>query len=163
MPAPPTKRDLRDRLRGVRRTIAAEPVERATRSDRIWAQVVTLLPVGTGRIMMFESLPAEPDTARWIDWCRERNIEVFVPRVDGRDLHVEPGDLDPARLDVVIVPGLGFTPDGRRLGQGGGHYDRFLGRLPPDTRTIGVGFAEQLLDDLPTEPHDHRVHHVITA
>ena len=37
-----------------------------------------------------------------------------------------PGDVDPATLDVVVVPGLAFTADGRRLGQGGGHFDRFL-------------------------------------
>ena len=70
--------------------------------------------------------------------------------------------IDPAAIDIVIVPGLAFTRDGRRLGQGGGFYDRFLAQLPADCTTIGVGFAEQLLDDLPVEPHDRilsRGHH----
>ena len=62
--------------------------------------------------------------------------------------------MDPRALDVVVVPGLAFTPDGRRLGQGGGHYDRFLPRLRPDCVTIGACFAEQVVADLPTEPHD---------
>ena len=73
-----------------------------------------------------------------------------------------PDDVDPAELDVVVVPGLAFTPDGRRLGQGGGHYDRFLTRLRPDCVTIGACFVELLLEDLPTEPHDTTVDHVAT-
>ena len=75
---------------------------------------------------------------------------------------MQPGDVDPASLDVVVVPGLAFTADGRRLGQGGGHYDRFLPRLRPACVTIGAAFAEQLVDDLPTEPHDIRLTLVVT-
>ena len=77
-----------------------------------------------------------------------------------RELRVVPGDLDPRELDVVVVPGLAFTADGRRLGQGGGHYDRFLPRLRPDCITIGTCFAEQLVADLPTTDDDVRVDHV---
>jgi 5-formyltetrahydrofolate cyclo-ligase len=87
---------------------------------------------------------------------------VFLPEVDGPDLRLRPGDADPATLDVAVVPGLGFALDGRRLGQGGGHFDRFLPRLRPACLTIGVCFAEQLLEDLPTERHDVRVHAVVT-
>ena len=163
MPVRSSKRELRERLRAVRGAIAADPAERAVRSRRIWAGVAALVGDGSTRIMMFESLPSEPDTPTGIDECRQRDIEVFVPVVDGADLRVEPGAINPARLDVVIVPGLGFTRDGRRLGHGGGHYDRFLVRLSPHARTIGVCFAEQLLDDLPTEPHDIRVHHVVSG
>ena len=54
---------------------------------------------------------------------------------------------------VVFVPGLAFTADGRRLGQGGGFYDRLLAERP-DLCAIGVGFGVQLLDDLPCEAHD---------
>ena len=60
------------------------------------------------------------------------------------------------------MPGLAFTADGRRLGQGGGHFDRFLPRLRPDCLRIGVAFREQLVDDLPTSPHDIAVDVVIT-
>ena len=86
----------------------------------------------------------------------------MAPEVDGPDLRVQPGDVDPASLDVVVVPGLAFTADGRRLGQGGGHYDRFLPRLRPECRTVGAAFAEQVVDDLPTEPHDVRLDLVVT-
>ena len=87
---------------------------------------------------------------------------MFLPEVDGPDLRVEPGDADPATLDAVIVPGLAFTTDGRRLGQGGGHFDRFLPRLPAACVTIGVCFHEQLVADLPTSAHDVHVHYVVT-
>ena len=56
---------------------------------------------------------------------------------------------------VVVVPGVGFGVDGRRLGQGGGFYDRVLAR--PGLRTIGVGYACQRCDDLPVEAHDRGV------
>jgi 5-formyltetrahydrofolate cyclo-ligase len=61
-----------------------------------------------------------------------------------------------------VVPGLAYAPDGRRLGQGGGHFDRFLPRLRPDCVTVGVCFHEQLVDDLPTSAHDARVDRVVT-
>jgi 5-formyltetrahydrofolate cyclo-ligase len=56
------------------------------------------------------------------------------------------------RLDLVLVPGVGFTPDGHRLGRGRGYYDRLL----TDVRGLkcGVGFDQQLVESIPTEPHD---------
>ena len=85
-----------------------------------------------------------------------------MPVVDGDALRVEPGDVDPVVLDVVVVPGLAFTARGDRLGQGGGHFDRFLPRLRGDCLRIGVAFHEQLVDELPTDGHDIAVDVVIT-
>ena len=73
-----------------------------------------------------------------------------------------PGDVDPATLDVVVVPGLAFTPEGARLGQGGGHFDRFLVRLRADCLKIGVCYVEQLVDQLPTAELDVHVDRVVT-
>ncbi len=70
--------------------------------------------------------------------------------------------VDPTTIDVVVVPGLAFTRDGRRLGQGGGYYDRFLPLLRDDCVTCGVGFAVQIVDDLPSESHDRVLTMVIT-
>ena len=121
--------------------------------------------------MLFEGLASEPATDGWFAWCRDHHVAAYAPAVEGLDLRVEPGargsrvraaDLDPVLLDLVVVPGLAFRPDGRRLGQGGGHYDRFLPRLRPDCRTVGAAFAEQLVADVPTEPHDVRLDLVVT-
>jgi 5-formyltetrahydrofolate cyclo-ligase len=153
------KRLLRAEMRELRRRIAADPIDRAARSSRIWGRVT---PSVRGRVMLYESLATEPDTVGWIEWCRVRGIEVFLPEVDGPALRVMPGDVDPATLDVVVVPGLAFTADGHRLGQGGGHFDRFLPRLRTDCLTIGVCYHEQVVADLPIAPHDVRVRQVVT-
>ncbi len=59
-----------------------------------------------------------------------------------------------------LVPGLAFTPDGYRLGYGGGFYDRFLTDFPGVT--IGLCFEALLQSELPVEAHDQRVDWVIT-
>jgi 5-formyltetrahydrofolate cyclo-ligase len=157
------KQALRAEMRAVRRAIATDIADRAARSERIWTGIVAAMALAPpARVMLFEGLPTEPDTASWFAWCKAHDVAAFAPAVDGTELRVEPGDVDPALLDVVVVPGLAFTSDGRRLGQGGGHCDRFLPRLRPTCRTVGAAFAEQLLDDLPTEPHDVRLDLVVT-
>ena len=72
-------------------------------------------------------------------------------------------ELDPASLDVVLVPGVAFARDGRRLGRGGGYYDRFLAALPSTVHLIGICHSRQVRDDLPSEAHDVRVHQVMVA
>ena len=68
----------------------------------------------------------------------------------------------PDEVDLVVTPGLAFDRAGRRLGYGGGHYDRFLNRARPEATRVGVGFALQLVDEVPEEPQDQRVHVVVT-
>ena len=63
---------------------------------------------------------------------------------------------------AVIVPGLAFDRRGHRLGRGAGVYDRFLATLAPHTLRIGVIPDAQLVDALPTEPHDVPMHLVVT-
>lgn len=61
--------------------------------------------------------------------------------------------IPPEEFDIVIVPGLAFTRRGKRLGYGGGFYDRYLPRCQQAT-WLAVAFAEQMLPDIPTEEHD---------
>lgn len=68
----------------------------------------------------------------------------------------------PAAVDVWIVPGLAFTRDGKRLGYGGGYYDRFLAAARPDARKLGVAYPFQILSDLPTDAHDARLDAVVS-
>lgn len=68
----------------------------------------------------------------------------------------------PEDVDIVLVPGLSFTRDGRRLGYGGGYYDRFLARCRLRCRFVGIAFECQVADDLPAASHDVRMHALIT-
>ena len=70
--------------------------------------------------------------------------------------------IDPAEVDAVIVPGVAFDEHGRRLGYGGGYYDRLLPLLRPDCARIGLAFDEQLLPQIPAEEHDEHVDLVVT-
>jgi 5-formyltetrahydrofolate cyclo-ligase len=135
------------------RTMRRALPDQSSRSERIWATVQALDAVAdAGTVMVFTSIPGEPDTAPFIAWCTERGKRVVVPE----------DEPDPAAVDVVIVPGVAFAPDGARLGQGGGWYDRFLASVRPDCTSIGVGFDPQVVDVLPTEPHDIRLDNVVT-
>lgn len=64
-------------------------------------------------------------------------------------------------MDLLIVPGVGFDSRGRRLGRGGGYYDKALSKAPRVWK-IGLCFREQLLKKIPVETHDIRVNQVIT-
>jgi 5-formyltetrahydrofolate cyclo-ligase len=66
--------------------------------------------------------------------------------------------------DILIVPLLAFDRRGYRLGYGGGYYDRTIARLrtiKPIT-AIGIAFAVQQIDEVPTTPRDERLDLVLT-
>ena len=63
-------------------------------------------------------------------------------------------------IDLVIVPAVAFDAKGRRLGRGGGYYDRFIKKLT-HTVLVGVGYDFQLVDEVPASRHDQRVHRII--
>jgi len=98
---------------------------------------------------------------------------VYVPRqVRDPGLELEPGVfgvaeprsgcpvVSPNRLDFVIVPGLAFTLEGRRVGRGKGHYDRLLASV--GGVKCGVAFDEQIVEAIPVEPHDVRMDWIVT-
>jgi 5-formyltetrahydrofolate cyclo-ligase len=68
------------------------------------------------------------------------------------------------RLDLILLPLLGYDAQGQRLGQGGGYYDRTLARLGKARRPlrIGLAYACQQLATLPVEDHDRPLHAVLT-
>jgi 5-formyltetrahydrofolate cyclo-ligase len=70
--------------------------------------------------------------------------------------------VDPGEVDVVVTPGLAFDRAGRRLGYGGGHYDRFLDRVEPRALRVGIGFSSQLAEEVPAGPRDRRVQLLVT-
>lgn len=63
-------------------------------------------------------------------------------------------------LDLILVPGVAFDLYGRRLGRGKGFYDRLLAAVRGTT--CGVAFDEQLVPEVPVEPHDARLNCLLT-
>ena len=64
---------------------------------------------------------------------------------------------------VWVVPGLAFTRKGARLGYGGGWYDRFLAAADPSAVFLGVAYPFQMVEELPSEPHDIQLTDVVVA
>ena len=61
----------------------------------------------------------------------------------------------------ILVPGMGFTENGVRLGKGGGYYDRYL-ETHPGHKTIALAYEFQILHELPAEPYDKSVDMIVT-
>lgn len=150
------------------------------RSVELWSQVAALPEYQAAHtVMAFVGSKGEPDTDPLFARLAADGKRLVLPRVEGSEIviadasspHIvslfgisEPQGpaIDPAEVQLVIVPGLAFTPDGVRLGYGGGYYDRFLSRLA-GVPTVAVCFAEQLVDELPNDAHDVPVQRVISA
>ena len=79
---------------------------------------------------------------------------------------IEPQEGEPCcveDIDFMVVPGVAFASDGRRLGRGKGYYDRYLSQEGFRAFCVGVCYACQLCEDIPAEAHDKRVDAVISA
>lgn len=89
------------------------------------------------------------------------------------------GELEPGRLgvrepmhsselvaienvDLFVVPGLGFSRDGKRLGRGGGYYDSTLRAAGESSRRVGLAFNDQIVDELPANIDDVSLDLVVT-
>jgi 5-formyltetrahydrofolate cyclo-ligase len=98
-----------------------------------------------------------------LDWAAYAGAARLVPSsVPGRSRLLEPsgprlGVNAVAGAGLVLVPALAISRTGLRLGQGGGSYDRALGRVSLTVPTVGVLYDGELLPDVPGEPHDRRV------
>ena len=170
------KATLRRRMRMARDLID----DRVLRSVGLWSELADLPAYRDATTVMgFVGGRGEPDTESLFARIAAEGKTLVLPSVNGERLvpklvgsglaegafgipEPQGEPISPIGLDLVIVPGLAFTRDGRRLGQGGGHYDRLLAELPPSCTTVGVCFAEQIVDDLPFEAHDRNVDHVVS-
>uniref|UniRef100_A0A6B2LK59 5-formyltetrahydrofolate cyclo-ligase n=1 Tax=Arcella intermedia TaxID=1963864 RepID=A0A6B2LK59_9EUKA len=74
--------------------------------------------------------------------------------------------LESGLLDLMIIPGLGFDLNRYRLGKGKGYYDRFINQFSAKHHKpylMAVCLLEQLVPQIPTEPHDVQMDQVITT
>lgn len=175
-----TKSDLRARIRAVRERRSER--ERAAAAAGLADRAAALLP-STGTVAAYSSLPAEPGTGVLLAACAARGLTVLVPRVRDRDLEwaawaaegptragpfgiAEPDGPATHRLGeaaVVFLPATAVDRAGRRLGQGGGYYDRALAELgSPRPLLVALVFDDEVLDDVPAEEHDIPVDVLLT-
>jgi 5-formyltetrahydrofolate cyclo-ligase len=66
-----------------------------------------------------------------------------------------------ADAQLIIVPAVAVDPTGRRLGRGGGCYDRALARVRPGVPVLALLYESELVDEVPAEPHDQPVNAVL--
>jgi 5-formyltetrahydrofolate cyclo-ligase len=171
------------RARHLARRLDRPPAER----DAAAAAVATALLrglAGTRAVAAYVPAPEEPGHGRLPAAFAELAARVLLPVVPAERAElgwaVDIGRLAPGRyglfepvgprlgpaavatVDVVVVPALAVSRHGVRLGRGGGYYDRALRHVRPDTVLVAVVFDDELLDDLPAEPHDQQVTAVVT-
>ncbi len=92
-------------------------------------------------------------------WASPHMEELLGPDPHGA---LQPmADAEPLVPEFLFVPLVGFTDTGGRLGQGGGHYDRWLA-AHPHVPAVGMAWDSQLADSLPTEAHDRPLAAVVT-
>ena len=177
------KRKLRSAAR--RAAAGLDPRERVRRSRAIQDRLVALHEFRTARACaLYSPLPDEVLLDVVLGLLRARGARLAYPRIEGSGISLcwiaseaalvsgaLPGVLEPrsdaplaplSEVDLVLVPGLLFDRSGRRLGRGGGHYDRLLARIPSRTPTFGLCWAGSLVDRLPAEPHDVALSCVVT-
>ncbi len=175
------KKKLRSALRRMRQEL---PDEERMRMDAEIFRKVMVSPwfQEADTLLLYVSCKGEVDTIRIIEKSLELGKQVAVPKcgkngtmqfyliksfdelAKGAYGIPEPtGTSIPAITEktVCFVPAVAYTPQGSRLGQGGGYYDRFLEQYPA-LRTIGICYDCMLMPDLPCEPHDRNVDAVIT-
>lgn len=107
------------------------------------------VPLCTGKGQM------EARAIRSLDELRPGHMGILEPPSDAFCV-------SPETIDFCVVPCLCATPDGARLGYGGGYYDRFLPRLRPDAARVLVCRKEMLVPQLPLESHDVKFDWVLT-
>ena len=183
---------LRDAKIALRRQVlgrrdALPPDARAAAAAAIAARIAALLSFRTARtVLLTLAFRSEWDTTPLVLAGLAAGATVAVPRVDTMarmlalhaisDLQRDtvPGHqgipeprpdcpgIAPAMIDWVLVPGVAFDAAGRRLGYGGGYYDRLLPLLPPRAARVAGAFELQIVDAVPAAAYDLRVDTVAT-
>lgn len=175
------KAGLRRKMRAMRRNL---PIEwQRTASEAVARRVLTMTEYQNARTVMgYMAARGELDVLPILEAALSQGKRLCLPRCEengemtarlvGSFDELSPGCMDilepaqgalivpPEEIDLIIAPGVAFDAQCRRLGQGGGYYDRFL----PQTHAaaVGVCHAFALMESLPTEAHDRRMDAVVT-
>lgn len=177
---PATKSALRRTALAARRGLSRS--ERMHASEEAVRRLVGLPELQRPRtVLLYAAAGDEADPAQALPVLHERGARTLFPRVRNTDLELvaarelatlvlgyrgirEPVGprIDPAVVDIAVVPGVAFDVTGGRLGQGGGHYDRLLPSLPDSCLVVGFCFSCQIVPRVPRLAHDQPVDVVIT-
>ena len=150
------------------------------RSVAICEDVKKHLAVSGAKVVaLFSPLGDEPRLWSLVEQLAQ-SLSVVLPRVEGDSMNFysydnklmaigayginEPqsGVLVPAcKIEAIVVPGVAFTVNGARMGRGKGFYDKYLSQSGCRALKIGVCYREQVVPDIPTEPHDVKMDTVI--
>lgn len=157
----------------LRREILARRAERsdsarAAASEAIAAHLLALPEVSTAKTVgCYVAIKGEPETAQLISSLLARKVRVLIsvgrsePNwADYENPDIELGADSIADADFLILPGLAVGYDGTRLGRGGGYYDKVLEHFTAPT-CIAL-FSDEVLPNVPSEPHDQKVRMVAT-
>lgn len=180
-----TKKELRQQLRDLLGGIS--PEELADRSSKACNLLLTTREYKRAEvILVFLSLRTEIDTTNivlhaWRDmkrvlapkvsWEQRRMLPVELRSLSSDDISEttlgirEPAQGLPfpvANIDMIIVPGLGFDKQGNRIGRGRGFYDRFLAHRDWKGVSCGLGFEEQVVEEVPRQEHDMQIDMLVT-
>jgi 5-formyltetrahydrofolate cyclo-ligase len=142
------------------------------------------IDVAPGAIVaLYHPMKDELDTGPLAEALAERGVALALPVVTRQGAGLEfrrytpgadllngahgtshPREEMSALPDVLVVPLLGFTRDGARIGYGGGYYDRTIAALRAQRAIIAVGYAfgVQEVEKLPVSPHDQRLDWIVT-
>ena len=179
------KRALRERILAARDGLDTHT--RTADSSAIARRIAELASFrGAACIVLTLPFRSEWDTRSLLHDALARGAAVALPRVNEAtrmiELHrvrdatadVAPGyrgipeplaslpRVEPEDVEWILVPGVAFDVDGRRLGYGGGYYDRLLPLLPPLASRIAGAFDLQVVESIPAAPHDLTVNAIAT-
>lgn len=156
--------------------------EKAVLDRKVGGQLLELPEIsGASCIYGYMSLSWETGTGEILEQFLNRGIRLALPKVIGREMdffevsslddleegtfHIMEPKTGCKKADwpdaVLMVPGLAFSKDGKRLGKGGGYYDKYLERYP-HLRTVALAYDFQITDEIPIMEHDRRVDMVVT-
>lgn len=172
-----TKYDVRAKIRNLKNMLS--DLEKISAADAVFERLEHSAAFQLAdKVLMYHSLPDELETHRFLNKWKDRK-KFFLPRVNGVNLELLPYDesrleigsfhieeptgnnLHPVEeIEMIVVPGVAFDRKGVRLGRGRGFYDRLLQNAK--AIKVGIGYEFQLVDDLPSEPHDVPMDMVIT-
>jgi 5-formyltetrahydrofolate cyclo-ligase len=176
------KRELRSELIAARARLSQE--ERLERSRQVAERLLGLPVLAGARVVaLYAALGTEVDTSVIQRRLQAEGVRCLYPRAVEGERRLVFAVCAPAELvrgplgaaepppdarvvelddvDAIVMPGVGFSEDGLRLGRGGGYYDVTLKEVPRAAR-VGLGFELQLRPTLPRDPHDVPLDAVVT-